>query len=173
MMTMVFLTLFGFSFCLCMDDLSSLQDTTRTSTTITATTTAMSGNSLSNNPPTSAGPGSENAPTAFDPRDQIQFRVGGFAGDIPASLSGFNDVESMTTSGGSVAAAVGDVDSESSGHANEEKDADGKTEQDIAREQREARFMDQLNSGKLSKPKLQQYRPGKVFTLPVEKPKLM
>jgi hypothetical protein len=131
----------------------------------------MSGNSLSNNPPTSSGSGSDKAP-AFDPRDQIQFRVGGFSGDIPSGLTGFNDVESLARGGGSVA-AVGDVDSESGGHANEEKDADGKTEQDRAREEREAKFMDQVNSGRFAKPQLEQYRPGKVFTLPVEKPKLL
>ncbi|KAI7825149.1 hypothetical protein BC939DRAFT_131206 [Gamsiella multidivaricata] len=116
----------------------------------------------------------------FDPRevnvDPSKFRIGGFTGE-PNSQQG--------------EVALGDVDLNDNEMSSNEKrkeggkggpstppstaasTADEKTEQEQAREQREQTFMAKLHSGALGLPKIEDQRPGKRFTLPVEKPKLL
>lgn len=66
---------------------------------------------------------------------------------------------------------VGDVDSDP--NEGDKEKGDEETEQDKARKKREEEFMGRLNSGALDAPKLEYQRPGKVYTLPVVRPKLL
>ncbi|KAF9986779.1 hypothetical protein BGZ75_001448 [Mortierella antarctica] len=110
----------------------------------------------------------------FDPRalqvDPTQFRVGGFQGALPGGsiLTGIGS-ESVPTEG-----AEGDVDSNSDPAAvNGDASATEKTEEEKAREKREQRFKELLDSGALGTPSLDERPPGKRFTMPVERPKFI
>ncbi|KAF8926109.1 hypothetical protein BGZ58_000183 [Dissophora ornata] len=122
-----------------------------------------------------------NANLAFDPRDiQIdpsKFRIGGFVNEPSSTPAAggiaLGDVDLMTTA---AAPQATNLNLDTNVNANEGEPVavamdEPKTEQEQAREQREARFMELLHSGKLGTP--QNDRPGKRFTLPVEKPNLM
>ncbi|KAF9289525.1 hypothetical protein BGZ68_009215 [Mortierella alpina] len=110
----------------------------------------------------------------FDPRslqvDPTQFRVGGFQGVLPGgSILTGSGSESVPTEG-----AEGDVDSNSAAAAvNDEVTATEKTEEEKAREKREQRFKELLDSGALGTPSLDERPPGKRFTMPVERPKFI
>ncbi|KAG0298496.1 hypothetical protein BGZ98_000181 [Dissophora globulifera] len=157
----------------------------------------MSGpNSLSNIPSKTTG-SSSTGNVAFDPRDiQIdpsKYRIGGFVGDLEnnnpttttaagtgagvqaaaANLPTVNINPSTFRIGGFTGGVntpmVGDVDQIPPGPA--VTTASASTEQDQAREQREARFAELLQSGRLGTIKVGDQPTGKRYTLPVEKPK--
>ncbi|KAF9575901.1 hypothetical protein EC968_001284 [Mortierella alpina] len=122
-----------------------------------------------------AAPNNNNNNVIFDPRtlqvDPTQFRVGGFQGALPSgSILTGSGSESVPTDG-----AEGDVDSNLVAAAviEEEATATEKTEEEKAREKREQRFKELLNSGALGTPSLDERPPGKRFTMPVERPKYM
>ncbi|KAF9897345.1 hypothetical protein BX616_005758, partial [Lobosporangium transversale] len=135
--------------------------------------------------PASGTSGSEASGITFDPRelhvDYSQFRIGGFLGNGPVSSDGSNNNNNRGQVSGDVddlnlnEASNSDSDSNSNGNPSASplkatSTANEKSEQEVAREQRQARFMELLQSGKINVPREEDPFPGRKYTMPVERP---
>ncbi|KAG0044078.1 hypothetical protein BGZ83_010674 [Gryganskiella cystojenkinii] len=107
--------------------------------------------------------------------DPVRFRIGGFKGTLTTTMPPAPSSPSVPSSGSGQAPVVGDVDADEStteNRSNEQAVAGENDEDDEdakIRAERRRQWKEMIDNGELDL----QVKPGKIYTLPVERPKLM